>query len=117
VVERKDVTAFLEEKLTAMGLNAKEQADFITFWGPRMASSGRGFAQFIFNGDYDRIATLSIEPAPDEIFRVYLLWTPLDPTIELHPQAQQMATVDRSHFHVIEWGGSELQAQPILSNK
>lgn len=116
VVEKANVTTFLEEKLTAMGLNTKEQTDFITFWGPRMSAAEKGFAQFIFNTDYDRIATLNITPAPNAIFRVYLLWTPLDGATELHPQAQQMESVDRSRFYVIEWGGSELNVQCILTN-
>lgn len=107
-VKQAAVVSFLEEKLTAMGLSDQEKTDFITFWGPRMSQSEQGFAHFLFNKDYEQIADLSITPAPQEIFRVYLLWTPLDDATLLHPQPQAIPTVHRSGFYAIEWGGSEV---------
>ena len=48
-VEGKNAVHFLEEKLTKAGLNSKEQADFITFWGPRLAKNKLNFVHFEFN--------------------------------------------------------------------
>jgi hypothetical protein len=111
VVRQDEVVAFLEEKLNEMGLSDREKTDFITFWGPIMARSEQGFAQFIFNEEVDRIAGISIQPAPVFLFRVYLLWTPLDSEMVLNPQPQVIETVERRQFYAIEWGGSEL---PLL---
>lgn len=108
VVKRDEVVVFLEEKLSEMNLNDKEKTDFITFWGPRMVAAKQGFVQFVFNKAYDDIATLDIQPAPKEIFRVYMLWTPLDKDTHLHPDPQVMEKVTREGFYAIEWGGSEL---------
>ncbi|MDH4472649.1 MAG: hypothetical protein QE487_08555 [Fluviicola sp.] len=116
VVNKDDVTAFLEEKLTAMGLNDQELTDFITFWGPRMAQSERGFVQFLFNEDYDEIATIKISPQPDALFRVYMLFTPLENTVELNPEPQEIKSVNRNGFTVIEWGGSEITYKETLAN-
>ena len=37
VVKGSEVVPFLEEKLSTLGLNSKEQADFITYWGTSTA--------------------------------------------------------------------------------
>lgn len=117
VVKQEEVITFLEEKLTKMGLNDREQADFITFWGPRMMNAPQGHAQFLFNKEYDDVAELSVLPKPEEIFRVYLLWTPLENGILLQPEAQELPKMSRQGFHVVEWGGSELPALQVLSYK
>ncbi|MDH4472650.1 MAG: hypothetical protein QE487_08560 [Fluviicola sp.] len=108
VVSKENVTAFLEEKLTEMGLNDQERTDFITFWGPRMVGSEKNHVQFIFNEEYDDIATLSITPKPEHLFRLYMLWTPLPESTTLHPTPQKLSTIKRDGFSVVEWGGSEL---------
>ena len=93
-----------------MGLNDDEKTDFITFWAPIMTQSEQGFVQFIFNKDYDQIADLSITPAPKAIFRVYMLWTPIEKMVELTPEPQTIESIDRTGFYVLEWGGSALPA-------
>lgn len=109
VVKGGETVAFLEAELTKMGLNQKEQTDFITFWAPRMITSKANFVQFVFNEDYDQIAELNIEPKPDQVFRVFMLWTPLESPTELpEPKAQEIPTLDRTGFCVVEWGGSEI---------
>jgi hypothetical protein len=120
IVKQKEVVAFLEEKLTAMGLSAQEQTDFITFWGPRMANAPQGHVQFLFNEDYDDVAALSVSPKPDATYRVYLLWTPLSNDMDLRPKAQELPKMSRKGFHVLEWGGSEwpqLSRIPLVSNE
>jgi|GEM_PF-541329 len=115
VVKKAEVTTFLENKLTQMGLNDKEKTDFITFWGPRMIQAEQGFVQFLFNEDYNLVAEMNISPAPTEIFRVYMMWTPLENTTEYHPQPQKIETVKRTGFYVIEWGGSALTLKNEVS--
>lgn len=116
VVNTAEVTAFLEEKLMAMGLNDQERTDFITFWGPRMVQSEKGFVQFLFNEEYDEIATINISPQPESLFRVYMLFTPLESSVELNPVAQEIKSVDRKGFTFIEWGGSEITYKETLAS-
>lgn len=115
VVSKENVTAFLEEKLTEMGLNDQERTDFITFWGPRMVGSEKNHVQFLFNKEYDDIATLSVTPKPDHIFRLYMLWTPLPESATLNPAPQKLSTVKHDGFSVVEWGGSELPLNTDIS--
>jgi hypothetical protein len=107
VVSKGEVISFLETKLNEMGFNQKEKTDFITFWGPIMSQSNEGFARFLFTEEYDAIAKMDIQPKPEGVFRLYLLWTPLDnQRIDIAPKAQVMPHVNRNGFHILEWGGS-----------
>ena len=107
IIHGNAITAFLEEKLSFAGLNGKERADFITFWALRMMQHDKLFIQFQFNKDCDRFATLDIHPEPDNIYRVYIIWQPVD-SISLQPKAQPIPQMDRNGFSVLEWGGQEL---------
>jgi hypothetical protein len=115
VVPKAGVTAFLEEKLTEMGLNGREQTDFITYWGPKMTGSDRYFVQFMFNDACNRFAELNISPQPEQLFRVYMLWSPVEESAHLSPKPQVIQTVSRNGFYAIEWGGSEIPFAPVLT--
>lgn len=115
IVGGEAVTAFLEDKLRVAGLNGKERADFITFWAPRMVQHERVYVQFQFNKNCDRFATLDIHPEPNNIYRIYMIWQPVDST-SLPPKAQTIPQMDRNGFSVLEWGGQELpQRTPLKS--
>lgn len=108
-----DITSFLEEKLSDVGLNGKERADFITFWGPRMAGHDDVFLQFQFNEECDRFGTLEIAPKPDNIYRIYVIWQPVE-QLRIAPQPQEIPAMNREGFTVLEWGGQELPSSNIV---
>lgn len=99
---------FLEEKLSAFGLNSKEKADFITFWGPQLMQNKLNFIHFIFNDDANAFAEFDIMPKPDHIYRIYMLSFPLESKQEINAIEQVIPSIDRSGFSVIEWGGSQI---------
>jgi hypothetical protein len=109
MVKGDSITAFLERNLTQMGLNDREMTDFITYWGPRMAGNDQQFVQFIFDDECNRFADLSISPAPEQIFRVYMIWAPVPENVVMRPEPQVVKTVNREQFYAIEWGGSEVK--------
>lgn len=111
VVKDSEVVSFLEEKLTAIGFNDREKADFITYWGPRLAAAGKTLVRFAWGTETDRFATLNFSPQPDRINRLYILWYTIDDNLlkvseQLQPQI--LPVFDRSGFDVLEWGGCEL---------
>lgn len=108
VVEKENTLAFLEDKLEAFGLNSKEKADFITFWGPQLMQNSSNFVHFVLNDDCDQFAELSINPKPDHLYRIYILTSPITQSVSLLPEAQKLEKIDRSGFTVIEWGGSQI---------
>lgn len=96
--------------MTELGLTSKEQADFITFWAPRMMKNDQNFVHFVLNKNCDTYARINIEPRPDNFLRVYMMWTPYDGTMTITPQ--ELKKIDRSGFTAIEWGGSEVKQSP-----
>ncbi|MCD6066485.1 MAG: hypothetical protein K0S33_1311 [Bacteroidetes bacterium] len=108
VVDKDELTSFFENKLAEMGLSAKERADFITYWNPLMLKNDAYYIRFLFNEQVEKYAELTIEPKPDHVFRVFMVWTPIDCGIQLLlPTKQKLPSVKREGFTVIEWGGTE----------
>ena len=108
-VAGKDAVAFLEEKLTLMGFNDHERTDFITFWGPQLAANEFNNVTFQFNETCDQYATLTIEPKPQNVNRVYMIWRKADASVlnqTITPQ--DLPVLNRSGFDVLEWGGIEV---------
>lgn len=112
-VKGEEAVAFLEEKLTNAGLNSKEQADFITYWGPRLAANHLNFVHFKFNDDCNAYAKLNIEPQPEETYRIYMIWSAVS---DYHPVSpQNIPTVKRNGFTVLEWGGRQVYFEELLT--
>jgi hypothetical protein len=108
VIESKDVTAFFEEKLDALGFNQTEKTDFITYWGPILSKKDYAFVQFVVGDDYqNNIASIDITPIPDAMKRVFILCSPIDQAdIGYKLVPQELKSFERKGFTVVEWGGS-----------
>lgn len=107
--------AFLENKLTELGLNETEKTDFITFWGPILQKEEFALVQFLVDDAYaENIAEMTIKPAPDAIRRVYLLMAPMEhPYTGIDLVPQEFEPFERNGFTVIEWGGTDLDMSNI----
>ena len=100
-----DTAAFLEDKLTALGLNARERNEFIIYWLPQM--EGNVYNRISFQQEaYTEQAGMTITPSPDSLLRVFMAWQPLEAPVDIEPQV--LESFVREGFTVIEWGGSEL---------
>ncbi|MFT5778216.1 MAG: hypothetical protein ACI837_001172 [Crocinitomicaceae bacterium] len=106
-VKAENVVSFLEDKLTAAGLNSQEKADFITYWGPRLSAHAFTFVRFEFNEECNRYAEMSITPKPDNVNRIYMAWTPIEEPLML--EAQKIEKMNRTGFTIVEWGGFETE--------
>ena len=102
-VSGEDTECFLREKLSYLGLNAAETADFLEFWLPHMTDNTYNIIRF-HSEDYTDNATLDISPAPDTLIRVYMTFEASDVSVDITPQ-QLEAAPERSGFTVVEWGG------------
>ena len=110
VIEGKKSLAFLEEKLTAIGLNRTEITDFITFWGPKMQHNRYNFIHFLGTDEYAaEIAELEISPKPENLFRLYMYFSPIETPIKVKEQLLPKLK-SRKGLTVVEWGGSELSS-------
>ncbi|NOQ75312.1 MAG: hypothetical protein GQ574_25095 [Crocinitomix sp.] len=110
IIKTDTCVSFLENQLTALGLNEVEQTDFITFWAPILSKNEYAVVQFLLDDAYqNKIAEIQITPKPDAMRRVYLLMSPLDNAfIGLNMVPQTFEPFQRKGFTVLEWGGTEL---------
>ena len=113
IVEGTNAISFLKEKLTTAGLTSKEQADFITFWGPLIQKNNLNFVRFEFNETCDKFTKLNITPKPDNIYRIYIFFSPIDTAFNI--EEQEIKSIVRTGFTVLEWGGqvsNQIQVTP-----
>jgi hypothetical protein len=113
IVEKENTVSFLEERLTEFGLNDKEKADFITFWGPQIMKNENSFIHFVTNEACNQFAELEIVPKPDHVYRLYILITPISEENTHIYKDQKLSKIDRTGFTVIEWGGSNFNNSQI----
>lgn len=106
IIGKDELLAFLENSLTQMGFNSKEQQDFITYWYPQMIKNEKNQICFLFNEDYNRYADLTVSPKPDHMLRMFMIWKKADENIVLNPQI--FPEFNRNGFSLVEWGGAEI---------
>ena len=111
VVAGTDTAAFLEEKLGAMGFTYREQAEFITYWLPKLAVNDYNRIEFLTGDVVDAMMPMEITPEPNNILRVYMIFAPCGPELAQTLAEQELPTLNREGFTVLEWGGSELGAR------
>lgn len=105
VVKGSETESFLRENLAKMGLTPREYNDFITYWVPKMQENAYNLISF--SGDeYSEIAKLTVNPKPDTLIRIHMVWKALDAPIEIEPQV--LPTYQRKGFTLVEWGGTEI---------
>ncbi|MBA3680720.1 MAG: hypothetical protein H0W73_06090 [Bacteroidetes bacterium] len=107
IINKNDLVGFFEEKLKLMGLSSQEIEDYITYWCPRMNANEKNYIHFIFNEEYNKYASISVDPKPDHLFRVCMLWSKTNENTIV--KEQQIETFKRDGFTVVEWGGSEIK--------
>jgi hypothetical protein len=109
VVENNQAEAFLVEKLTKLGLNTKEIADFNEYWLPRFKTEGADQYKIMFLPQYlfEPLAPLTVEgdETPESIIRVMMYAQPAQQG-EVLPEQILPPTPARTGFTVIEWGGA-----------
>jgi hypothetical protein len=104
VVKGSDTAEFLQQKLAYLGLTAKEYNEMIVYWLPKMQHNAYNHVYFATTS-YTDTARLEVEPKPDSMLRVFMVFRPLDQPKQVKEQSLQ--TFERKGFSVIEWGGSE----------
>jgi hypothetical protein len=110
LVKQSGLARFMREKLLILGINARERADFITYWVPRMTGSEYYFIRFETTA-YSKAVPLTVVPKPESMQRVFMVFKRAAGNYKY--TEQELTPFKRKGYTVIEWGGSEL---PSLSN-
>lgn len=103
VVRRADAIATIQAQLAQQGLNATETADFVAYWQDKLPNKPYVRLTWFNTAQLNQLAPLAITPKPDTLIRVFLDFSGLDGPIDL--PAQQLRSVPRNGFTVVEWGG------------
>ncbi len=113
------VVSWLEDRLILYGLNSRERTDFITFWAPQMQEYRFIQAQWFLDDQCEvPFSTLTINPKPDVMKRVFILFEGFDTSENIGTEicagkALEVSNPERTGFTVIEWGGAEVQTKKI----
>lgn len=108
IVGSDTLVKFLENSLASAGLNSKESTDFITYWAPRMINNKKNYVHFMFTNEYDKIASVNVTPQPDNLLRIYMIWSDASSTENIVLTKQTFPEFKRIGFTLVEWGGSEV---------
>ena len=106
VVRGADTAAFLEEKLAILGLTEREAEEFIVYWLPRLEENEWNYIRFASGAEIEAEMPLDIDPRPDSLIRVLMLYRGLDAPVEV--TEQPLETPRRTGFTAVEWGGAEI---------
>ena len=102
VVKGSDSAEFLRETLSQMGLTPKEYNEFIVYWAPKLQENEYNKIYFA-EDDYTDEAKLEINPKPESILRVFMVYEKADENTVL--PKQEIKPFERIGFTVVEWGG------------
>lgn len=117
VIKKGDSQNYIEKVLTEYGLSSTEQADFITYWVPEIlqAKTDNIHIQFLFNEECNGFADLTVTPQPDEIGRIYILWSPTESGVRSNTSFKRLPSLKRKGFTVVEWGGAQIELPEAIS--
>lgn len=110
VVPGDQTAEFLDESLTILGLNAKERNEFIIFWLPQMEDHPYNLIHFS-SDEYEQIARLSIQPEPETLIRIMMVYQPLQEAVQIPLQDLNKLAKKRKGYTVVEWGGSKYEGK------
>ncbi|MBI5531036.1 MAG: type II secretion system protein [Candidatus Doudnabacteria bacterium] len=107
VVKEADIKSFLADSLKKQGLIENEANEFIEYWAPLMSGKPYVYVYFMPQPDYDKLVPMEIEPKPETLIRVYMLFKKLETYVEVQPQ--EFNPPKRRGFTAVEWGGDRSQ--------
>ncbi len=102
-VTKENAIQFLEEKLSIIGLNAKERNEFIMYWLPVLEKNNKSLVYFELTNERDSYNKLIINPKPDSVLRIAMHVKKVNKKTSI--KKQKLTTFKRNGFTVVEWGG------------
>lgn len=103
VVSQKNLVSALKAQLRQLGLNEQESKDFMDFWQEKLPTTPFVRLTWLGTQDMDRLAPLTVSPAPQTRIRIFLEFEGLQKPITL--KEQKLSAPQRNGYTLIEWGG------------
>ncbi|KAK0435428.1 hypothetical protein EV421DRAFT_2061770 [Armillaria borealis] len=127
VLHASEAAIYLDKALTALGLHIEAKTSFITFWLPFILKHSYVALNFLPQASYEHAAPLDVEPKPDVVIRVFMLFKRVcEDELNEWEGALSRASEDadlwkgivgvdtegmenEKLFRVLEWGGMEVK--------
>ena len=109
-VRGEDSAAFLEKALSDLGLTDIEANAFIMYWLPQLEENEYNIISFQSEA-YENVAKLDVDPLPDTVVRVNMLFCGSDEYVEMEEQdlsEMNPSVSEREGFVLVEWGGGKI---------
>ena len=109
-VRGEDSVEFLEKALSDLGLSDKEANTFIMYWLPQLEANPYNVIAFQ-SENYEAVAKLDVDPLPDTVVRVNMLFYASDEYIDMEEQnlsSMNPSLSEREGFVLVEWGGGKI---------
>lgn len=103
VVKQEDLDNLYKNILPKLGLNQKEETDFIQYWEKALPKSPYYFVGIIDKTQRDYLETLKVTPVPKTSIRFSLYFEPLNQPRSV--VAPKIITPKRDGFTLVDWGG------------
>lgn len=107
-VEKAEVAAFLEEKLQKIGLNYKEQNEFIMYWLPKFEENEKSIVYFSLTDELNEREPLEFSTKPDSLLRIRMYIKKVNEKPS-NLTEQPLPTFERKGFTAVEWGGTIIE--------
>jgi hypothetical protein len=107
VVPQSNISNFLSQKLSEIGLTDKEKSDMMAYWIPQLLTKNMPYYRMSFfqTAQMNEFIPMNVSPKPDTVIRVFLDWAPLAEMPAVQPQPEVLTHVNRNGFTLVEWGG------------
>ena len=102
-VSKDNAIPFLEEKLSIIGLNAKERNEFIMYWLPILEKNEHNLVYFELTEELQKDNKLLISPQPDTLIRIRIHVKQIAKKENI--KEQKLTSYERKGFVAVEWGG------------
>lgn len=102
-VSKDNAISFLEEKLSILGLNPKEQNEFIMYWLPILEKNEHNLVYFELTDELQKENELIINPKPDTLIRIRMHVKKINSKQTI--KEQQLTKQERNGYTAVEWGG------------
>lgn len=122
------ITPYLDKVLASLGLHVEARTSFITYWLPSILKHSYIALRFVPQNEYETAAVLHIEPSPDVVTRIFMLFKGISEdrlgewsgaisrsqdNVEWWRDVAGHVSKERQNdeklFRVLEWGGMEVK--------
>eukprot|EP01029_Cantina_marsupialis_P000558 TRINITY_DN10401_c0_g1_i2.p1 TRINITY_DN10401_c0_g1~~TRINITY_DN10401_c0_g1_i2.p1 ORF type:complete len:330 (+),score=115.19 TRINITY_DN10401_c0_g1_i2:52-990(+) len=104
-ISSNDVADWLDITLTRLGLDIRERCDMITYWLGELLAHPFNKITFMNASTYNELAPLTVEPKPQEIRRVFMMFEGCEEMVNVNGPLEVPEVSKCDGFHVTEWGG------------